>query len=221
VHREWQRRVQAEYRSAAITAQLVHWMIQAGLDEQLVATGLRIVGDELAHARLSHDCLVALGGDDTPQQVHAAELAEPADQGVLAALIDSLVDNFCFGETLAVPLFKALRDHTTHPAAEPVLTRVLRDEAVHRAFGWSTLDALLPLDPDGVRARIEARLPSTFERFRASYAPEGADEPLTPEEIAAGLMPVATYREVFWATVPGLHKRFAQRGIQGLASRCP
>lgn len=213
VHREWRRRVHAEYRSAAITAQVSHWMIQAGLDEALLTTCLRIVGDELAHARLAHDCLVALGGDASPEAVHADELAEPAPDGVLAGLVDSVVANFCFGETLAVPLFKALRAHTTHPAAEPVLTRVLRDEAIHRAFGWQALDALLELDPDGVRARVSGSLPAVFARFRASYAPDGTDAPLTDDEVACGLMPVATYREVFWATAPDLQRRFARRGL--------
>lgn len=213
VHREWRRRVHAEYRSAAVTAQASHWMIQAGLDEALLTTCLRIVGDELAHARLAHDCLVALGGDEAPEAIHADELAEPDDEGVLAGLVDSLLANFCFGETLAVPLFRAMREGTTHPAAEPVLTRVLRDEAVHRAFGWEALDAVLALDPDGVRARVQARLPAVFDHFRASYAPEGTDAPLTDAERACGLMPVATYRAVFWATAPDLHRRFARRGL--------
>ena len=213
VHREWRRRVAAEYRSAAITAQLCHWMIQAGLEESLVTTALRIVADELAHARLSHDCMVALGGEPTPQHVHASELAEPSDEGVLAGLVDSLVANFCFGETLAVPLFRALREHTSHPAAEPVLTRVLRDEAIHRAFGWEALDAVIELDPVGVRARVQEPLPRCLARFRARYAPAGHDEPLSEEERAAGLMPVAVYRAVFWETAPGLARRFAQREL--------
>jgi len=147
VHREWQRRVQAEYRSAAITAQLCHWAIAAGLSEELLTIGLRIVGDELAHARLSLDTLEALGGSAEPQPVQASLLAEPSDEGILAALVDSLVRNFLFGETLAVPLFRALRDHASHPAVDPVLTRILRDEAVHRAFGWQALDELVELAP--------------------------------------------------------------------------
>ena len=62
VHREWSNRVAAEYRSAAITAQVLHWLISVGADDALVSTCMRIVRDELDHAQLSHDCLVALGG---------------------------------------------------------------------------------------------------------------------------------------------------------------
>lgn len=214
---EWQRRVQAEYRSAAVTAQLVHWMVTVGLSEERVAVGLRIVGDELAHARLSQDCVIALGGDDEPQPMHAGTLAEPADEGVLAGLTDSLLSNFLFGETLAVPLFRALRAHASHPAVDPVLTRILRDEAVHRAFGWDTLDELLELFP-AVADRVAARLPMVYERFRDSYAAEGADVVLSDEEEAAGLMRASVYREVFYATVPDLQRRFAKRAIPWPAS---
>jgi len=210
---EWRRRVQAEYRSAAVTAQLVHWMITAGLPEELVGTGLRIVGDELVHARLSQDCVVALGGSDAPQAVDASLLAEPSSEGVLAALLDSLLSNFLFGETLAVPLFRALRERATHPAVDPVLTRILRDEAVHRAFGWEVLDEMLLLDPAGVRRRITERLPEVHAQFRASYAPTGTDIPLSEADQAAGLMPASVYREVFYATEPDLKRRFAQRDI--------
>ena len=47
---EWRNRVAADVYSAAITAQVVHWMIQVGLPGELISLGLRIVQDELDHA---------------------------------------------------------------------------------------------------------------------------------------------------------------------------
>lgn len=212
---EWRNRVAAEYRSAALTAQVVHWMIVAAFPEDLVHAGLRIVADELEHARLSHECLLALGGDDDDAAVlDARRLSEPAGQGILAALLDSVVRNFCLGETLAVPLFSAMRRQTTHPAAGPVLTRVLQDEARHRSFGWQALDELLEREPDGVRARVGALLPGFLDDLRALYAPGGTSEPLTDDERAAGLLDLDTYREVFWTTVrTDLARRFERRGV--------
>ncbi|MBX2797524.1 MAG: ferritin-like domain-containing protein [Myxococcales bacterium] len=215
IHEEWRNRVAAEYRSAALTAQVVHWTIMAALPEELVTRALRIVQDELDHARLSHDCLVALGGEDLPAVLDATALQEPVTEGILAALVDSVTRNFCLGETLAVPLFNAMRKHTTHPAARKVLTRVLKDEARHRQFGWDALDALLELDVDGVTARVQQRLPSFLEDLRQAYAPEGTAEPLRADERAAGLLDLADYQSVFWGTVSeDLPRRFDNRGIE-------
>ena len=216
VHAEWRSRVAAEYRSAAITARVVHWSIQCGLPDELLRTGLRIVGDELTHAELCHDCMVTLGGADDPVNLPPESLAPPtAPEGVGASLIDAVLLNFCFGETFAVPLFNAMRKTTTHPAALAVLERVLRDEAIHRAFGWDTLDALLELDEPAVRDRVVAQLPSAVRAYRLAYATEVSAPPLSAEERAAGLMEPATYAEVFHHTLQNdIAQRLARRNIQ-------
>ena len=64
---EWERRIEAEYRSAAITQNLVLWLIQMGASPDLVHDGLRIVTDEMAHAELSHAVFVAAGGQGPPR----------------------------------------------------------------------------------------------------------------------------------------------------------
>lgn len=199
---EWSARVAAEYRSAALTAQVLHWAVLAAFPEELLHTALRIVRDELDHASLSHQCLVELGGADVPVPLDVAGLAEPPTDGVLGGLVDSVVKNFCLGETFAVPLFDAMRRNATHPAVRPVITRVLKDEAVHRQFGWDALDELLGRDP-GVAARVAARLPGWIDAFREAYAPDADGEALTDEERAAGLLDLQRYREVFWTTLQG------------------
>ena len=211
---EWQSRTLAEYRSAAITAQLLHWSIQAGLPQELLDIGVRIVGDELAHAQLSAGVVEALGGTWSETPVDTGSLASPvAPEGLLASLIDSLVPNFLFGETLAVPLFNAMRRGSTHPAVLAVLERVLRDEAVHRAFGWATLDALLELDEAGVRERVQGLLPATLRQFRAAYV-ELSGPALSPEERAVGLLDPADWSRIAGGTIAGdLRERFAARGI--------
>ena len=212
---EWRNRVAAEYRSAAVTAQAVHWMIQAGLPEHLVRVGLRIVADELDHASQSHDCLVALGGTGGAVPLEVSSMAAPvAPEGVLASLVDTIGSSFCLGETFAVPLFSAMRQHSTHPAARPVLDRVLQDEAAHRAFGWDTLDVLLELDGSGVRDRIEERLPVWLDAFARSYAMWADAPPLEPAERAAGLLDGADYAAIHdRALAEDIGPRFARRGI--------
>ena len=212
---EWANRVRAEYRSAAITAQVLQWCIRFGLPRSLLDTAHRIVGDELDHAELSHACLQALGGGDAPIGLEQAELApRVSGDGALADLLDTLLHGFLFGETLAVPLFGAMRRETTQPQAHAALDRILRDEAVHRAFGWDLLDALLALDAVGVRARLATRLPLTVRDFASTYGSVPEGPPLTDEERAAGLLPSALYRQIFAETCSGdLTRRFGDRGI--------
>jgi hypothetical protein len=205
----------AEYTSASITAQLLHWLIRAGFDPDLIDTAHRIVRDELDHAALSHDTLVALGGADTPSELDVDQLAMPtAPEGVLASALDSILRNFCFGETFAVPLFAAMREHTTHPAVLPMLERVLRDEAIHRQFGWDCLDALIARDAAGVQARSASKIRRFRSQFQASYGTLHQSDPLLPIEIAAGMMPPARYVEIHDATLRDvIIPRFALRGI--------
>ncbi len=216
VLQEWRNRVAAEYRSAALAAQILHWMIQAGFPDELLDTALRIVRDELDHAALSHDCLRAVGGEDEPVPLDVNALQHPpSDEGVLAQLVDGIGRSFCLGETFAVPLFDAMRRETVHPAALPSLERILRDEAVHRAFGWQALDVLLEMDPDGVRARLEQKLPGWLDGFAKAYASGREAVPLSPEERALGLLDGATYAEVHDRCLrQDIGPRLAARGLR-------
>jgi len=202
IHQEWRNRVTAEYTSAALTARVLHLAITCGVDRSLLDTARRIVGDELDHAELSDQARLALGDQDVPLGLEVSRLEPPqSPDGPLADLVDHCCTSFCLGETLAVPLFAAMRTHADHPAIQPVLTRVLADEAVHRAFGWDLLDALIDLDPPGVRDRAATTLPRALASYRAAYHDLPPAAPLTEQERSAGLLPTQVYREVFRTTV--------------------
>ena len=80
---EWLRRVEAEYRSAAITQHLTLWLIQIGASPDLIHAGLRIVKDELAHAELSHRAFVAGGGTGAPELVREVRQVRLAKQQIV------------------------------------------------------------------------------------------------------------------------------------------
>ena len=212
---EWSNRVRAEYHSASVTARVLHLAIAAGLPRELLDTAHRIVSDELDHAELSHDALCAIGGADRPIGIDFAMLANFSHpDGALAELVQHVLHSFCFGETLAVPLFREMRTGTTHPVARTALDRILVDEAVHRAFGWQALDALLEVDGDGVRALLQSAMPATLRHFHTAYglAPQGT--PLTPDEVAVGLLSHDTYRSVFQSTwQDDICERFHRRAV--------
>lgn len=206
---EWQRRIVAEYRSAAITQHLTLWLTQIGASTDLILEGLRIAEDELVHARLSHEVVVAAGGAAGPLPLARAELGlhAGADEALEHSVLRACVGVFCLGETVAVPLFKELRAACTVPVARRALDRILRDEVRHRDFGWTLLTWLLAT-PHGpaLREQLERELPDLFGAVQQSYAaiapetkaetePEPEPEPeMDPRERAWGLMPPALYR---------------------------
>ncbi len=223
VRREWGRRVEAEYRSAAITQHLTLWLIQLGVSPDLIHAGLRIVKDELAHAAGSHRAFVAAGGE-APPPIERDSLAIPRspEEPLELAATRVAVESFCLGETVAVPLFKALRDGCTVPVARKVLDRVLVDEVRHRDFGWVLLQSMLDA-PGGDRARrfVEVELPAMLARIRSSYAPLGAsDHDAMPEaDRAWGLMPAARYAAILERTVRRDYvPRFRKLGLDAAAA---
>lgn len=201
VRREWLRRVEAEYQSAAITGQLAHWMIQLAAPPALIRLALRIVADELRHAELSARVYLVAGG--TQQAALAREQLELARRNdrLEGDATRVVLQTFCLGETAAVRLFHRLRKACSVPVARAALDRVLRDEVRHRDFGWRALDWLLAL-PDAAerRAEIERMLPELLATLRANYAgdadleaPPSAADPSVAAR-AWGLMPRADYR---------------------------
>lgn len=212
VHTEWARRVEAEYSSAAIAAQTLAWGVAVGLPAPLLRVAARVVNDEVEHAALSHEALIALGGAEAPVDLRVERLVVPAVDGPLPDLLRLVVRDFCLGETLAVPCFAEMRRRGTHPAVQPALERILADEAAHRAFGWEALDALIALDP-GVPAWVEERLPAFLDSFRGYSQPPEAP-PLEPEERACGLLDNEEYAVLFAQTLAAdIVPRFARRGI--------
>jgi hypothetical protein len=217
VRHEWRRRIEAEYRSAAITQNLVLWLIQIAASPDLILDGLRIVKDELKHAELSHITYLAAGGD-VPSPIVRETLAlrrttDPLEHDVLR----TAVETFCLGETVAVRLFSKLRDKCEAPSARRALDRILRDEVRHRDFGWSLLEWLseTPYWPE-LQKRVEDELPKMFVRLRAAYAPAAGrnEEEISSADRAWGLMPTAHYARALERTLTDDYvPRFAKRGI--------
>ena len=220
VRQEWRARIAAEYTSAAITQQLVLWLIQAGAPPDLIEAGLAIVADELAHSRISHDVYVEAGGDQPPA-IDRTQLGIARGTDVLELdILRTAVRVFCLGETVAVPLFRHLRERCTEPAARAALDRILRDEVRHRDFGWDLLDWLCtsPIGDDVPRLVTE-QLPAMLADLEASYGTAnptiaGDDGEMTEIERAWGLAPPREYAAILAHTIEKDYRpRFAVRSI--------
>jgi hypothetical protein len=220
VREEWRARIAAEYTSAAVTQHLVLWLIQVGAPPDLIDAGLAIVADELVHSRMSHEVYAAAGGT-APPAIDRDQLALPRSSDPLELdILRVAVRVFCLGETVAVPLFRHLREHCTEPLAKAALDRILRDEVRHRDFGWDLLDWLLSIDTeDQVPARVTAALPGMFVELEQSYGTAndvvaGDDGSMTDADRAWGLAPPRDYAEILARTVERDYRpRFEARGI--------
>jgi hypothetical protein len=218
---EWRARIAAEYASAAVTQSFVLWLMQAGGPPDLIDAGLAIVADELTHSRMSHDVYTAAGGTEPPaieqRQLGLVRASDRLEYDLLSATLRV----FCLGETVAVPLFRRLREGCSEPTARSALDRILRDEVRHRDFGWDVLDWLLlgPIGPE-VPERARRELPAMFATQRSNYGASPTEDAITPAERAWGLAPSGDYAEILARTFEHEYtSRFAARNIDiGLVS---
>ncbi len=137
VRATWARRAAAEYRSAAIAGEMLHWVISLGVPTQIVALVHEMVADELAHANLSRDVHAAAGGQAAEVVVRRSDLsfglftAESLERRALAAAFSEFVVH----ESIALEAFRAMSSGPLVPAVRRCVRTVIRDEARHRRSG--------------------------------------------------------------------------------------
>jgi hypothetical protein len=217
VRHAWAGRIEAEYRSAAITQVVTLWLIQIGASPDLVRDGLRIVDDELTHAELSRKVWLAAGGESLPpldrRSLGLARTREELEHDLVAAVAQI----FCLGETVAVRLFSSLRRGTSVPVARRALDRILRDEVRHRDFGWLALEWLLQSpDADARRALVQQALPGWLRELEQNYGDEleGGIAAVSDAERAWGVAPWREYTAILHQVHGRDYRpRFAKLGL--------
>lgn len=220
VRAEWRMRTIAEYRSAAITHHLTLWLIQIGASPDLIRMGMRITDDELVHAEMAHGVLIEADGVmDAPLDRESLQLPRDAQVALEVDVTRWITEVFCLGETIAVPLFSALRRTCTVDCARAALDRVLEDEVRHRDFGWTGLRWLLEESPHGddLRPIVQAELPGMLRRVAQNYG--GQQGTCTPAEIAWGLMAPPKYGIILAETLARAYvPRFEALGIDAASA---
>jgi len=223
IQREWLRRVEAEYTSAALTHHLALWLLQLTAPLELVRMALSIVEDELSHAELSQAVYAAAGGA-APARLERERLGlrQPAQEPLELALARVNLEVFCLGETVAVRLFARLRQGCAEPVALAALDRILRDEVKHRDFGWTLLEWQLDTEHAAqIQSLTRRELPRMFARVRSIYAFNqlGADSTSDPVARRWGLMPAADYADALRETLERDYvPRFADHGLDARAA---
>lgn len=207
IRAEWSARVIAEYRSAAITQQLGHLLLIAGVSPSLVAESHRVVLDELVHAEQAVTVLRDAGGTPPVLDVGTLKLDLPSTDPRLSVLLLG-AEQFAMSESIAVPLFQAMQARAGHPAAVETLHRIAEDEPRHALFGWTLVAWAMQAWPELVPA-LRAAMPAAVNRLREAY---GAypDQRFAPDDARWhwALIDGATYANVLES---GLHKHVRPR----------
>ncbi len=221
VAHEWKNRIEAEYASAALAAECLHWLIVTGQSPELIDTAHRIVRDELDHAELSRQVYLNAGGSIEQVEIDVRRLFIPYrdEADLLARLFMVCADFFCCGETVARPLFRAMLDNAKEPLVETALQQIIKDEARHSAFGWALLDALLEHISDEERALRKTKITQFVDRICQTYSrAQGQDgDPIytyTGDELAWGLLQPGDYAAISQKCVEEtIRPRFTKRGL--------
>ena len=163
--REWASRAVAEYYSTSQFSQLTHRLCLLGAPVELIGASTRLATDECRHAELCAKVADVLGGRD---EIHVGDeqLSMYDDISDLwLAVYLSILQLCCFGETLSVPILRAMEVVTNDPTIEAVAGVIAADESYHMNFGWESLKWMTPRLDDDQRAAVRQRVPGLIASF--------------------------------------------------------
>ncbi|MCB9679492.1 MAG: hypothetical protein H6737_30585 [Alphaproteobacteria bacterium] len=159
----WARVALDEHASVASFARHVLELLAVGAPPDLLAAASQAQLDEVRHAALALDLArrfgaeVAFGPMDTDVPVRSD----------LFALLKSVAEDGCIGETVSAVECAIALEQTEDPAVRAVLEAIVADEAAHAALAWRTLAWGLPKLAPAERAEVLA----VFRDARVGPAP--------------------------------------------------
>jgi hypothetical protein len=211
----WRHRTIAEYRSTTVFAALAPQLMTARASLEAVSVVFRMAQDEIRHAEVCAETVVALGGRgeiDDPIPPHV--LAEHPSCSPEERALRNVIYGSAMTEILNTARFVDTLDSMQDPFLKDVTRQLLSDEALHGQFGFLYLDEWGDWLADSplVRASIARYLEHAFAVFERDYSGAGQKaRPITEDERALGLPErdrlVETFNEtVGGAIIPGLER---------------
>ncbi|HXY42271.1 MAG TPA: hypothetical protein VEQ10_21525 [Vicinamibacteria bacterium] len=139
--RRWTEMAFNEHRSSILMAQLVQALGEAQVPLDLHSIACSFPLQELSHAEICGRVVSHLGGAaDLETATLETTFALPAGLTPAERCNEVVVRFCCVSETISKRWLAHMRARVAHPLVHAVLSRILRDEAHHRAFGWLYLD---------------------------------------------------------------------------------
>jgi hypothetical protein len=139
--KSWTLAAYQEHRTGAACAETLRALIAARAPVDLIGVATRFPLDEMVHVEMCARLAEELGGGTHVE--HDARDLIPIPSHDLSPLLraaECVVQYFCVGEALSIPLLRGTWKAASHPLIKGVLGRIVRDEALHGTFGFTFLD---------------------------------------------------------------------------------
>lgn len=153
--RTWTEAAFQEHRTGVACAASLKALMMARAPLDLVAMASRFPLDELVHVELCARLVNELGGAISILHDPLHLMGEPS--GSASALMQAaelVVENFCVGEAISIPVLRGSWHAAKHPLIRAVLGRIVKDEAAHGQFGWLFLEWADAFLTDAERAHL-------------------------------------------------------------------
>jgi hypothetical protein len=211
----WIVRMDAEYRSTSVFSALVAQLMEAGASLDAVAVVLRMAQDEIRHAELCGQVVVALGGDpriEPPREI--APLARHPGCTPEERALRNVIYGCCLSEIVNTARLVDSLDTTSDPYLRDVTRQLLSDEVLHGQFGFHYLEAWRPWlerHPE-VRGSLGRYLRHAFTVLERQLSGVGGKpKSLSDDARALGVPDPARLPDTFYPTlahavVPGLER---------------
>ena len=231
--RQWAQRSVAEYQSTAQFAQLLHRLTLIGAPVEMIGAATRLATDECRHAELCARFADCMGGHDDVRVRGGLSLYEPRDGGdgggeLFLACYQTILTVCCFGETLSVPILRALYTVATDPVAERCASLIAGDEEYHERFGWEALAVMTGSLSEAQRQVVTGGLPGLMGHFeRVCFGDPERVEALVDQELVLepgeapnlGTLQAEEYAFIFYATMEStILPRLAELGYPAQAA---
>ncbi len=160
----WTEAAYNEYCTAAAFAELMALLLAVNAPINLVALCGDFMADEMLHVELTSRLATLLGGGAT-YRVDFERLTPPSDPtlSTLARCNEAVVRLCCVGESFSLPMLAGCLRSSTHPLVQAVLSRIVKDEALHGRLGFEYLEWVDPLLDDAERDRLAGVAVDTLE----------------------------------------------------------
>lgn len=153
-----------EYCTAAAFAELMKALLAVNAPINLVALCGDFMADEMLHVELTSRLAMALGGG-ARYQIDFERLAPRLDPDLtpLQRANTLIVQLCCVGESFSLPMLAGCLRSSTHPLVRAVLTRIVKDEALHGRLGFEYLEWVDAHLDDAERARLARAAVTTLD----------------------------------------------------------
>ena len=139
--RAWTGAAFQEHRTGVACTLTLKALIEARAPLDLIAVACRFPLDEMVHVELAARLAMELGGaSEIRYDPHELVYVPDGTRAPLLEASELVVHNFCVGEALSIPLLRGAAKAAAQPLTRAVLSRIVRDEALHGSFGFSYLD---------------------------------------------------------------------------------